>query len=57
MINLELIPEYLLLLNEKEQWAPEPLYMEEYIRPEDLPPNTGPFPVAPPNKRVIILDI
>lgn len=29
----------------------------ENIRPEDLPPNDGPFPQKMPNKRVIIIDI
>ena len=57
MIDLELISEYLLSLQEKEQWEPEPLYLEDYIRPEDLPPNTEPFPQRLPNKKVIILDI
>ena len=40
----------------EKEWQPEPLYLEE-IRPEDLPPNKGPFPSAPPNKRIIIIDI
>jgi|1_EtaG_2_1085319.scaffolds.fasta_scaffold45547_3 hypothetical protein len=41
----------------QEEWTPEPLHLEENIRPEDLPPNDGPFPKPLPNKRVIIIDI
>ena len=41
---------------ENEEWQPEPLYIEN-IRPEDLPPNDGPFPKPLPNKRIIIIDI
>ena len=41
---------------EKEEWVTESLHLED-IRPEDLPPNDGPFPKPPPNKRVIIIDM
>ena len=41
---------------EQEQWEPEPIYIEA-IRPQDLPPNDGPFPEPLPNKRIIIIDI
>jgi len=41
---------------EQEEWEPEPIYIEA-IRPQDLPPNDGPFPKPLPNKRIIIIDI
>lgn len=54
---IEYIDDLLIDLEEEsEQWQPEPLYIEN-IRPQDLPPNDGPFPKPPPNKRVIIIDI
>ena len=40
----------------EENYEPQPLYVEN-IRPQDLPPNDGPFPRPPPNKRVIIIDL
>lgn len=41
---------------EREEWEPEPIYIE-VIRPQDVPSKDGPFPTAPPNKRIIIIDI
>ena len=29
----------------------------ELVLPQDAPPRPGPFPSAPPNKRVVIFDI
>ena len=54
-IPLEILLEKLKKANHKENVQRKHLELE--ILPEDAPPRDEPFPTAPPNKRVIIIDI